>query len=276
MNKQISFFKLLKVGHCNHPECMAARESSFKNKEFPALVGLIKHEQHGYILYDTGYSDEFFIQTAKFPEKIYSIVTPILYDKEDCLLSQLKKLKIDKEEIKYLIISHFHADHIAGLNNFPNSKFVFFEQDLKNLLKKNKLSQISNAFLKGLVPTNIWDNKINIENLKKIEMNLVDFKNGYDLFGDKSMILVDLPGHTEFQAGLYFIFNEKKYFLVADATWSITYLKDNNKPSFLANKFFYDKKLYYQTWDKLRKLLNQDIVIIPSHCNETFEKINHV
>lgn len=275
MNNQISFFKLLKVGYCNHPECIAARNKSFKQKQFPSLVGLIKHVKHGYILYDTGYSENFFKQTERFPEKIYALITPVFYDKEDCLLSQLKNLNIKSEDISYIIISHFHADHIAGLNNFNKAKFIFFERELNNLLNKNKLSQISNAFLNKLVPENIFYNYLAIEKLKEIEINLFDFKYGYDLFEDNSMVIINLPGHTEYQAGLYFSFNQNKYFFIADSAWSIEYLKENNKPSFLANSFFYNKKTYYKTWDSLRQLLNSDIIMIPSHCNETFEMINN-
>lgn len=275
MNNPISFFKLLKVGYCEHPECMAARGSSFKNKEFPSLVGLIKHSQHGYILYDTGYSEEFFNETKTFPEKIYALVTPIFYNKKDCLLSQLKNLKIYQEDISYIIISHFHADHVSGLTNFKKAKLVFFEQDLKNLLKKNKIAQVSNAFLKGLIPSNIWENKIAIESIMKTNVDLGDFKDAFDLFGDGSLKIINLPGHTQFQAGLFFSHQDKTYFFIADAAWSIDYLKEDKKPGFLANNFFYNKKQYYQTWNKLRLLINREITLIPSHCGKTFEMLNN-
>lgn len=275
MNNKILFFKLLKVGYCSHPECMAARGSSFKNKKFPSLVGLIKHQKYGYILYDTGYSQEFFNETKRFPEKIYSLITPISYDKTDCLLSQLKNLKIYQEDISYIIISHFHADHVSGLNNFKKAKFVFFEQDLKNLISKNKIAQISNAFLNGLIPLNIWENKISIENLMKTNINLEMFQNAFDLFGDDSLKIINLPGHTNFQAGLYFSVQDKKYFFIADAAWSIDYLKEDRRPGFLANIFFNNKTQYYKTWDNLRLLINQDITLIPSHCDKTFEIINN-
>ena len=53
-------FTILKVGHCNHPQCVAARGTGFKSVEFPALCFLIKHPDKGYILYDTGYEHYFF------------------------------------------------------------------------------------------------------------------------------------------------------------------------------------------------------------------------
>ena len=268
-------FKLLKVGHCNHPQCMAARGTGFKSVEFPALCVLMKHPEKGYILYDTGYENYFFEETEKFPNKFYALVTPIQLKEEECLGNQLKELGLTFEDIGHVIISHFHADHIAGIRNFKQAKFICFSDDLKKYSKMNCLKQLTKGFLKGLIPKDFESRMIDVNGLKGSAFELEGFPKIYDIFGDNSLLGVPLLGHTEKQLGLIFEENKQKYFLIADAVWGIDYLKNNQKPSFITRLLIDSKKSFDDTFDKLRKLLliRKDIKMIPSHCTKTYEDL---
>jgi len=68
--------KLHQVGYCTHPEFMVKRGGSFSSIKFPALVAHIKYDDKN-LLFDTGYGTHFFDATAKFPEKIYALTTPV-------------------------------------------------------------------------------------------------------------------------------------------------------------------------------------------------------
>lgn len=268
-------FKILKVGHCLHPQCVAARGTGFKSVEFPSLCFLIKHPEKGYILYDTGYDNFFFEETKSFPNKLYAMVTPVNLPENECLENQLKNLGLTYNDIGHIIISHFHADHIAGIKRFSNSKLLCFANDLKRYKKMNPLKQLSKGFLKGLLPLDFEERMTDVNLLKKSKIDLEGFSEVYDIFDDYSLLAVSLPGHTEKQIGLIFQENNKKYFLVADAIWSMDYLKNNLKPSFVTSLFVYSQKKFDNTFDKLRNILinRKDITIIPSHCNTTYQKL---
>lgn len=265
-------FKVLKVGHCNHPECVAARGTGFKSVEFPALCFLIKHPSKGYILYDTGYENYFFEETKSFPNKLYALITPVSLNEEDCLGNQLKKLDLTFEDIEHVIVSHFHADHIAGIKNFKNSKFICFPEDLKKYKKMNSFKQLTKGFLNGLLPTDFESRMIDVNLSNKSDFNLEGFPEIYDIFGDNSLLGVPLSGHTEKQLGLIFQENKKTYFIVADAIWGIDYLINNQKPSFITKILVDSSKEFNDTFDKLRNILfnNKEIKLIPSHCNKTY------
>lgn len=269
--KKIEDFKLLKVGYCKHPECMAARGGSFKNKDFPALVGLLKHKEKGYMLYDTGYSENFFKETHTFPEVLYKLITKVYFEKEDCLLGQLEKLNIQSKDINYIIVSHFHADHISGLKAFENAKFIAFRDDYEYLETKNRINKIKNAYLSKLVPENFTKRLIDIEKLDKIKSSLEGFEVEYDLFKDGSLRVIDLKGHTKHQAGLLFEYEDKDYFFIADSAFNIEYLEKNVLPNELAKVITYSWSEYVKTFEKLRNL--KDIILIPSHCEKTFRKL---
>ena len=176
-------FKALKVGHCNHPQCMAATGTGLKSVEFPALCFLINHPEHGFILYDTGYDNYFFEETSTFPNKLYALVTPVVLPKEECLASQLEKLGLTFNDIKHVIISHFHADHIAGIKNFTQSKYICFTDDLKKYKKMNSIKQLTKAFLKGLLPEDFEQRMIDVNISKISNFSLEGFPEVFDIFG---------------------------------------------------------------------------------------------
>ena len=266
----ITDFKVLKVGECSHPECIVARGGKLSSEKFPALVGLIKHQSHGWILYDTGYSEVFIKETEHFPNTLYSLVTPVNFQKGECLLLQLEQLGINNVDIKHIIISHFHADHISGLKLFNSSKFVAFLSEHERLQNKNKLNQLKNAYIRELIPTDFKNRVTDIGKLAQVSTELLELNCGYDLFGDKSLVIIDLPGHTKNQAGLFFEFANEKYFFVADATFGLKYLYANLLPMSIAKLITYDWMEYVNTFEKLRKI--KGVNLIPSHCSISLEK----
>ena len=266
-------FELLKVGYCNHPECIVRRGGKWENAKFPALCALISHSHHGLMLYDTGYSNHFSSETKGFPECIYSTVTPVKLPPEEQLIDQLAQRNIKPADIRTIIVSHFHADHVAGLQGFPQARFISFASDYLHLTRKNKFAQIKNGYLHGLVPDNFLERNADVETLPKVPLppQLLPFDYGYDLFGDQSIIGINLPGHAQSQLGIFL--EEQQLLMVADAVWSIEALSMNAKPAWLAYNIFANNKQYNHTFDQLVALhqREKEIKIIPSHCLTTWK-----
>jgi hypothetical protein len=129
--------ELLKVGHCFHPEAVVIRGGSWRAQQFPAIVALLKHPSQGYMLFDTGYAKHFIQATTPFPQRLYRWVTPMhLCDKEN-LLHQLAQRGIAPEDIKHIFISHFHADHIAGLLDFPQARYICSKVALQSVMQRS-------------------------------------------------------------------------------------------------------------------------------------------
>ena len=64
---------------------------------------------------------------------------------------QLKEKGINKEDIKYIIISHLHPDHIGGLKFFPNSNLILTKTCYNNF----KLKKDSLLIFKELLPDDL-------------------------------------------------------------------------------------------------------------------------
>lgn len=272
-------FKLLKVGYCFHPEAMVAQGASWKATVFPSMVALIKHPTKGYILFDTGYANRFNDATQSFPERLYRWLTPMTLPSEENLLTQLQTMGIALDEINYVFISHFHADHIAGLIDFPNAHFVCSREGLQSFYQRKGVRGLIKGYLPALLPDD-FENRVSfIEDKIAIPLAkpLLPFSCGYDLFNDGACIAIELPGHAYGHFGLLFHNNDLVNFLIGDACWTEDAYKLGVKPNPLTKLIMSDAEQYHMTLDKLASLYgqNQSIRLIPSHCKHAFEGMNH-
>lgn len=271
-------FDLLKVGHCQHAECAALRGGGLRAIDFPALVGLIEHPAHGLMLYDTGYSRHFWEATRKFPECLYRAVTPVQLPPEEELLAQLEERRIAAADIGTIFISHFHADHVAGLRDFPRARFIATGAERRAVEKKGRIGRLRRAYLRDLLPVDL-DSWLTLAE-QQPEVPLPEawrpFSQGHDLLGDASMIGVDLPGHTASQLGVAFTVADEAapVFLIGDACWKIEGLAQNRPPSRLAYSLFDNAAAYDATFARLRGLHASSAApcLIPSHCATTWAR----
>ncbi|RYD28046.1 MAG: MBL fold metallo-hydrolase [Verrucomicrobiaceae bacterium] len=267
-------FDLLRVGHCTHPECVAMRGGRFKSIEFPALVGLMRHPSLGYVLYDTGYSRHFWEATRTFPECLYRMITPPALPPEEELIHQLEQRNIRPEQIGSIIISHFHADHVAGLRDFPKARFIATRDEFREMRGKGRVARLRGAFLTKLLPDDFESRVSWAEDQPVVDPGLVGFNEAYDLAGDASLLGIPLPGHARSQLGLLFRAGERRTFLIGDACWQMEALERGKLPSRVTKLLFADNRRYADTFFRLADLHRSDpaVTIIPSHCATTWRR----
>lgn len=241
--------KLLKVGYCTQIEKVILKNGKFKKIIFPATCALIKHSTEGYILFDTGYSK----RVLKDAPLLYRLITPITFNEENSLINQLQRHDISPDMIKTIIISHFHADHIGGLRDFPKAKFICSKEAFDSIQHLKGLKALMAAFIPSLIPDDFT------KRLQFIESN--------DLLGDGSLIAINLPGHAAGQVG---IMVDQKILLAADACWTSAAYREYLLPHPLVKLIIHDYKAFKKTLLMLHQLhlKHPEIKIIPTHCEE--------
>lgn len=264
---KIDYFR---VGSCCHPEWVTLRGGSLKPVSFPALAVLIQHPQHGCFLFDTGYSQRFYEATQPFPQRFYRWITPVQYAAQDDIVLQLAKKGIAPSEIKGIFISHFHADHVAALMDFPNAQYLALKDSYDAVQPHKGFSALRRGFLPQLLPADFGQRYKTIESMAPqtiLPKKMRPFQHGWDVFGDGSVYAIALPGHARGQMGLW-LNGDEDVFLAADACWSTRAFQEEIPPSWLSFLIHDKRSTYLKTLSELHQLsqLNPDVVIMPSHC----------
>lgn len=124
---------------------------------------LVKHGDD-YLLWDTGHA-----MTAPNVAPKVSIV------------DQLAKLDLKPEQIKYVGISHYHADHTGQVDSFPKATLLIGAREWDAITAPKPAQGVN------FKPFETW-----IKGEGKLEPLALD----KDVFGDGSVIVLRTPGHT--------------------------------------------------------------------------------
>lgn len=276
MNGPRMHFRLLKVGHCTHPECVTQRGGRWAAALFPALCGLLRHPQRGWILFDTGYNSHFTAATAPFPERLYRWTTPFALSPGEMLCAQLQKLGIAPADIAHVVISHLHGDHVAGLRDFPTAQLITMRGEVDAMRQRSRFGNLRHGTLPALLPADFLQRVRYADDAaqRALPAELAPFDYGADLFGDGSVLAVHLPGHSRGQLGIVFRQeSDRLTFMSADACWSLAALRDDRGPSWLARRIFDRQDHYRDTFRRLRAVQagSGAPLLIPSHCAQTWK-----
>ena len=131
---------------------------------------LISHPE-GWLLWDTGIADD----TAKHP--IGNSFARMA--RSQTLVEELAALHLTPADIKYLGLSHVHADHTGNANLFTHSAWLMQEKELNYALAK---------------PTPLGIEPATLSAQKTVKKNLLH--GDLDVFGDGRVRIFSTPGHT--------------------------------------------------------------------------------
>lgn len=267
--------ELFEGGHCHHPGFVVnPRREGLRPRRFPALFALLRHPTQGLILYDTGYAPRFFAETARFPASLYRRLTPVVCPAGQTAVAQLARRHIRPEDVSLVILSHFHADHVAGLLDFPRARLLYLRAALDPQFRQRPaLANLRRGLLPGLIPADLAQRTTFAEHTPACPLpHLAPFATGYDLLGDGSLLGVDVSGHAPGQLGLVLTTPAgQPVFLVADACWTRHAFLDLEMPWPPVRLITHDPAQYRAQIHRLHALAaaRPDLIIVPSHCQES-------
>jgi glyoxylase-like metal-dependent hydrolase (beta-lactamase superfamily II) len=226
----------------------------------PIWVMIIEHPE-GIFVIDTGENADvtnpgYFRSSGIFANWFDTTQFKFKVEKEEEIGVQLQNMHIAPEDVKTVVLTHLHLDHIDGLKYFPTNEIVVsrYEWD-------KPFGDLPKLYPSWFKPT------------------LVDLDRQYDVFdhvkfltksGD--LLLIQTPGHTYGHCSVLFETDDCNILFAADICYNQQQLVNGEYAG--ANC---SPKLATDTYGKIRAFAKKrQLVFIPSHDGDAAERLRQL
>ncbi|MFZ4655443.1 MAG: N-acyl homoserine lactonase family protein [Caldilineaceae bacterium] len=214
----------------------------------PIYAWVIEHPA-GVIVIDTGESSRSADPTyACDPGNrfVYSAFLRFAVTQADEIGNQLQQLGIPPQEVRWVIQTHLHADHMGGMAYFPNAEFLIGAADYPN----------SRGALPCHYPT--WLAPTLVEFADK---PLYTFDRSYPVTPDGAVAIVPTPGHSAAHQSVLLQDDDLLYCFAGDASFDVAQIQND-----MIAGIAFDRPSARTTLARLRALTQtQPTIYLPSH-----------
>jgi glyoxylase-like metal-dependent hydrolase (beta-lactamase superfamily II) len=265
-------YHVLDTGYCLASEHHIMRGGARRKVKCHSIVALLRHPERGWFLWDAGYAPRMLSATRRLPYRLYRLATPLHIEADLAAVVQLARFGLSPSDIGTVVISHFHADHVAGLRDFPTSRLLATKAAYDDVRPRRGVSALRRAFIPSLLPPDFERRATLIRSFNGPA--LPGLGPTHDLFGDGSALLVELPGHARGQVGMLANTEAGPVLFAADGCWLTRQVRERRPPHPITNLFADDPAGVRSTIERLHAFMQArpDVAVVPSHCPEAFAR----
>lgn len=216
------------------PERLFLRGGAWRRVPLKVRYGFFQHPTAGPVLIDTGYGPGVTEGPRSLALRLYNAILGPELVADGQPETVLRRLGVKPDEVGTIIVTHFHADHIAGLNLFPKARIVAKAGVLGTILRQPAYKNLRHGVFSELLPADLASRVEDVDGVGVREAPL-GLGMGRDLFGDGSVLAIDLPGHAEGHFGLCFTKLPVPLLYAVDAQWCAEALEEGRRPGFPAS-----------------------------------------
>jgi glyoxylase-like metal-dependent hydrolase (beta-lactamase superfamily II) len=219
---------------------------------------LVKHH-NDYFLFDTGMGSQI---DGQYRQDMPLWWRPFFKYDDPVRPARAQLQQAGLPPITRVILSHSHWDHAGGVQDFPEATVNVAAAELE------RIRQTSTG------PGGTWASQIGAPSIRweALQFAPVPYK-GYaqslDLYGDGSVVLVPMPGHTPGSIGLFVTVDSGAvYFFIGDVAWTVAALQAGAPKFWVAGKLVDGDAAQTRTSaDQVRALLKAEpgLTVVPAH-----------
>jgi len=217
-----------------------------QEKQLTDAYYVISHPK-GNLMWDAGLPESLVIsEPFHEPSGVFAVQRP------DSLANQLKTIGYKIEDFNYFAMSHSHFDHTGHANLMKNATW---------LVQENEFNSVAGDSLKSKDPA-----VSALKNYKKLQGD-------HDVFGDGTVVIKYMPGHTVGHQVLYVDLGLEKPILL---TGDLYHFQENRANRGIPS-FNYDVKQTLESMDKFEtfaKEKNAEVII--QHSQVDFKKLEDI
>jgi glyoxylase-like metal-dependent hydrolase (beta-lactamase superfamily II) len=253
--------------------CWVETGSTFTGYSF-AMTGsgiLVKHPA-GDLLIDTGNSMHFDEEVANYPFVLRFRLKNLAGElSPDVPLPELMRLVGgDPTKLRWVVLSHSHLDHAGGLMDLPRVPVLLTREELQYAFDPavQATGSVIPAHTQRFPPADA-------PTLKLDPHPYETFDESFDLYGDASVVVVPLRGHTPGSVGIFVNLDpHRRLFYVGDAVDEERGFEDRVGKSLLLRYTDNNPAQASAIVAKLNQLhqMVPELAIIPAHGRSAYQK----
>lgn len=177
--------------------------------------------------------------------------------------------QLDRDGIRIdrIVLSHVHWDHASALVDYPDVPVWATYDDID-------FSHISTP--PAVLPSQ-FNHDVKWQPYELEPEPFMGFSESLDLFGDGSLVLVSLRGHTPGAVGLFLTLDDgRRFFFTGDASWRLEgFTGPHEKFWFSRNMVDNDREQTANVLETVHTLLetHPEITVVPAHDAAVQEKL---
>lgn len=222
------------------PERFVLRGGSWRRIAIGVRYGMVVHREFGPVLIDTGYDPRVTRGAQRSAAlKLYGAVLRPRLVESDLPLVALRRAGYAASDVRRIIVTHFHADHVAALRDFANARFIASGAAWEAVVRMREGQRLHNGIFSELLPADFSSRLLPIEMLPERPAPF-GLGTGRDIWGDGSCLAIDLPGHAIGHFGLLWAESDPPLVYGTDTTWLSDAL-DDRMPGGIARIVYADE-----------------------------------
>jgi len=232
----------------------------------PVAVAVVERRD-GLVLIDAGWSR----RTCAFPDDDPGLVLRHLLGldvkPEDAIASQLLSLGYNPGDVKHIVATHLHLDHVGGAFDFPLATLHVAAPEWPSL---------GLGRLRGYVPELKTRDRVALHDYDG--PGALGFASSHDLFGDGSVLLLDARGHSTGSAAVAVRLADGWALHAGDAAYFADEYRDPTprRPSLSQRISSWNFGIQQGTFARLRAAeAEPGVRVVLSHDASVFEPLPH-
>lgn len=268
-------FEWLSTGCCWGPDFVTIGRG-WRIRKLPIFFGILRHPTQGVALLDLGMAPRVKEVTRQWPYWFYRLAVPFSVTPKQTALGYLKQRGIEASEVKTILLSHLHVDHIAGLQDFPQAQVVCSAKDWEFVRGVQGFEALRKATFPALLPDDLESRLTLVDPNagQALPESLSPYSRGLDFFGDGSCWLLPMEGHSPGHMGAYLETESGPVMVAVDTCWqSVSYRENRDMPALVHKFLTADPVAFRESLEKLHQfsVRNPDVPILLSHCPEDWQ-----
>jgi glyoxylase-like metal-dependent hydrolase (beta-lactamase superfamily II) len=254
------------VTHAN--ERVVVQGGGGTRMDLPVWVYAFEHPTQGLVLIDAGFPRRTAADVADYPGRRMANLLSLEMAPGAAAVDQLPAAGLDPGAVAHIVLTHMHADHVGGIEDFPAATVHVGAGEWEGALKGGPL---------GKPDTSPYLGREGVEH-HSFEGSgpYGPFERHVDLFGDGSLILLEARGHTAGHMAVLLNLKGGSYLFTGDCAWIDRHWQEPVPKSALVRGLL--EQDWGLNWANQQRVhvfaaAHPDVVVIGGHEVATREKL---